>query len=223
MSIGGIFNGTGGSVTGSLATTDSNFNGGEAIEMYNGQSSPDTASVGYFYDGISVVGGDAPNGVGGNALHTHGFGTEAFIYGGTFSGGKGSNGDDGLSINVLNSATVHIYSGSFTGDMEVGDSSTIALYGCFMRNDTTNTISGTFADESFLEVNVRERNGGSVDLISVSEQECETAPSMAPTNSPTTSPQPTIPRPNDASMRRVLCSFSIMATYTLVRFIGEIL
>lgn len=36
LSIGGIFNGTGGSVTGSLAI-DSNFNGGEAIEMYNGE------------------------------------------------------------------------------------------------------------------------------------------------------------------------------------------
>ena len=137
-----------------------------------GQSSPDTASFGYFYDGISVVGGDAPKGVGGNALHVHGFGTEAFIYGGTFSGGKGTNGDNGLSINVLNSATVHIYSGSFTGDMEVGDRSTIALYGCFMKNDTTNTISGTFVDETYLEVKVRERNGGRVDLISVSEQEC---------------------------------------------------
>jgi len=36
LSIGGIFNGTGGTVTGSLAT-DSNLNGGEAIEMYNGE------------------------------------------------------------------------------------------------------------------------------------------------------------------------------------------
>ena len=37
LSIGGIFNGTEGKVTGSLATSDSNFNGGEAIEMYNGE------------------------------------------------------------------------------------------------------------------------------------------------------------------------------------------
>ena len=85
-----------------------------------------------------------------------------------------------------------------------------------MKNETTNIVSGTFADETYLEVKVRERNGGRVDLISVSEQECETAPSSAPTNFPTISPQPTIPRPN-GSMRRGLGSFSIMATYTFIR------
>lgn len=43
--------------------------GGEAINLNNGQSSPDTASYAEFYDDIRVIGGDAPGGVGGNALH----------------------------------------------------------------------------------------------------------------------------------------------------------
>ena len=58
LSISGILNGTGGLVRGSRGALD-NADGGEAIEMYNGQSTPDTASSGYFYDGIDVVGGDA--------------------------------------------------------------------------------------------------------------------------------------------------------------------
>lgn len=37
--------------------------------MNNGQSSPETASKAEFYDGIYVIGGDAPVGIGGNALH----------------------------------------------------------------------------------------------------------------------------------------------------------
>ena len=68
LSIGGVINGTGGTITGSVGTGDDD--GGEAIEMFNGQSSPDTASFGYFWEGIEVFGGDAPNGgVGGTALH----------------------------------------------------------------------------------------------------------------------------------------------------------
>ena len=39
--------------------------GGEAIHVNNGQSSPETASYAEFYDGIYVIGGDAPGGVGG--------------------------------------------------------------------------------------------------------------------------------------------------------------
>lgn len=71
FSIGAIFNGTGGLVVGSHASTTGgdNSDGEEAIEMFNGQSTPKTASVAYFYDGINVIGGDAPNGVGGKALH----------------------------------------------------------------------------------------------------------------------------------------------------------
>lgn len=197
LSIGGVFNGTRGLVQGSSAVE---MDGGDAIEMYNGQSTPESASFGYFYEGISVIGGHSSTGVGGNALHVHGshaLGTEAFIYGGRFEGGKGSNGDDGLSINVLNSAKVNIHSGTFIGDMVVGDSSIIALYGCFSKNN--NIISGTFVDETSLEVKVRE-NGGRVELISVAAQECDTAPSTAPTNFPTISPQPTIPRNGGTKM-----------------------
>ena len=70
LSISGIFNGTGGLVRGSRGALEDNADGGEAIEMYNGQSTPDTASFGYFYDGIDVIGGDdALGGVGGTALH----------------------------------------------------------------------------------------------------------------------------------------------------------
>lgn len=213
LSIGAVFNGTGGSVTGSLATGD-NTDGGEAIEMYNGQYSPKTASFGYFYDGINVIGGDAPIGVGGNALHVHGFGTEAFIYGGNFAGGKGSNYDDGLSIYALNAGKVHIYSGSFQGDIEVGDSSIVAFYGCFLKDGPK--VTGFFVDDTNLEVNVRLRNGGSVELISVSEQECETQPSAAPTNFPTSSPQPTVPRPNSGNKTGVSLRFILAAITCMV-------
>jgi len=215
LKIGGVLNGTGGSVTGSLATGD-NIDGGEAIEMYNGQYSPKTASYAYFYDGINVIGGDAPNGVGGNALHVHGFGTEAFIYGGNFNGGKGSDGDDGLSIYALNAGKVHIYSGSFQGDIEVGDSSIVAFYGCFMKN--ASKVTGVFVDETNLDINVRLRNGGSVELISVSEQECETAPSASPTNFPTLSPQPTALRPNSGDKNGISLRF-IFAAITCMHFI----
>ncbi|KAL7524963.1 hypothetical protein ACHAXR_000795 [Thalassiosira sp. AJA248-18] len=195
LSIGSILNATGGSIAGSRATEE-DTHGGEAVEMYNGQYSPETASYAYFYDGITVIGGDSSDGVGGNALHVHGFGTEAFIYGGALKGGKGSkNGDDGLSIYALNGGEVHIHSGSFSGGMEVGDSSVITFYGCFLRNGTA--VTGVFADETNLEVNVRMRNGGEVMFIPDSEQECETAPSTSPTNFPTLSAQPTVPRPKN--------------------------
>ena len=46
-----------------------NEDGGEGIHVNNGQSSPDTASRAEFYEEIQVLGGDAPSGVGGNALH----------------------------------------------------------------------------------------------------------------------------------------------------------
>lgn len=213
LSIGSILNATGGSVTGSLATRD-DTDGGEAIEIYNGQSSPETASYAHFYDGINVIGGDAQaNGAGGSAIHVHGFGTSVFIYGGNFQGGKGSDGDDGLSIYALNGGDVHIYSGSFQGEMEVGDSSMIAFYGCFVKNDTK--VTGVFVDETNLEVNVMTRNGGKVLFISVSDQECETAPSSAPTNVPTLSPQPTVPRSNGGSKNGGSYAFITVAAFIL--------
>ena len=42
-----------------------NDNGGEAIHVNNGQYSPETAISTEFYEGIHVIGGDAPCGVGG--------------------------------------------------------------------------------------------------------------------------------------------------------------
>ena len=95
------------------------------------------------------------------------------------------------------------------GDMEVGDSSVIAFYGCFMKNGTR--VSGMFVDETVIDINVRSRNGGRVDLVSVSEQECETAPSMSPTNFPTISSQPTVPLPNDGSIGGAWNRFMITA------------
>ena len=66
LSNGGVFKGTGGTITGSPGE-----DGGGGVEMYNGQSTPETASFGYFFEGITVVGGDATSGggVGGNALY----------------------------------------------------------------------------------------------------------------------------------------------------------
>lgn len=67
LSIGSVFIAKGGSITGPSATMEGTH-GGEGIELYNGQSGPETASVAYFDDGVSVAGGDAVDGVGGNAL-----------------------------------------------------------------------------------------------------------------------------------------------------------
>jgi len=222
LSVGSTLNAIYGSVTGSLATIDGR-DGGEAIEIYNGQSGPETASVGYFYDGMTVIGGDAitkdKNSVGGTALHIHGFGTSVFIYGGTFRGGKGSDedGDDnGLSVYTSNGGRVNVYSGSFEGWMEVGDSSVIAFYGCFMRNGTT--VSGVFADETNLSVDVRREDGGLVVLIPVSDQECDTAPSTAPSPFPTLSSQPTMISPSGGSKMGVSFSFGlvILGVFTVV-------
>ena len=116
------------------------------------------------------------------SLTVNGFGTETYICGGSFICGKGIRGD-GLSLYVLNSATVHIYSGSFNGDMKVERRGVIAFYGCFMRNGTQ--VTGIFEDESELDVTIRTYYGGEVLLIPLAEQECETAPSTAPTNFPT--------------------------------------
>ena len=69
VSIASTFIGRSGYVNGSYA--DSSFiegeyeDGGEGIHLNNGQSTTDTASYAEFYDGMFVVGGDAPCGVGG--------------------------------------------------------------------------------------------------------------------------------------------------------------
>ena len=167
--------------------------GKPAVELHNGQSSDDTASYAEINDG-SIVGGHSFDGEGeggGDAFYIHGFGTKAKIFGGEFFGGIGKDGGiDGLSIKVHNFAETHIYSGTFKGEMEVSTDSTISFYGCFLQKNGA-TITGRFVDETELNVVVKTKNDGKVLLISVSEQECETAPSMSPTNFPTISPQPT--------------------------------
>lgn len=73
VSIASVLIGKGGSVNGSYADTsflEGDYeDGGEGIHMNNGQSNPETASQAEFYQGIKVFGGDAPGGVGGDALH----------------------------------------------------------------------------------------------------------------------------------------------------------
>ncbi len=180
-----------------VTSSNFNMNGGTvvgwqnepAVELHNGQSSNDTASFAEIYGG-SLIGGASSDGVGGDAFYVHGFGTQANIMGGQFIGGTGEeNNMDGLSITVQNFASVHIYSGSFQGEMEVGTGSTIAFYGCFLQRGSS--ITGSFVDGSELDVVVKTKNGGIVSLIAVSEQVCETQPSMQPTSFPTISPQPT--------------------------------
>lgn len=207
LTIGSTFKGTGGYVNGSYATPNYELGeGGEAIHLLNGQSSADTASYAEFYDGVYVIGGDAPDGIGGNALHVHGIGTEAVIYGGSFVGGKGLEGD-GLSIWVLNSGKVHVRGGSFLGEVKVEGDAMMFLYGCFEKNGTS--VTGMFADEKELDIVVRTRSGGEVVLVSVSEQQCDTAPSTSPTNFPTISPQPTITPPNDGRRLSLARGFSV--------------
>ncbi|KAL7493278.1 hypothetical protein ACHAWT_004838 [Skeletonema menzelii] len=160
-----------------------------AVELHNGQSSDETASLAKIYGG-TIVGGKSSDGVGGDAFYVHGFGTQADIYGGIFIGGTGQEDNmDGMSIAVQNFASVHIYSGSFQGEMEVGTGSSIAFYGCFLQKGVS--IIGEFVDGSELDVVVKTKNDGKVSLIAVSEQICETQPSMQPTSFPTISPRPT--------------------------------
>jgi len=74
---------------------------------------------------------------------------------------------DGLSLYVINSATVEVRGGTFNGDMKVERRGTIEFYGCFKREG--NQVKGLFAsDASELDVNVRTYYGGEVKLISVS-------------------------------------------------------
>lgn len=192
LSIGSILVGTGGAINGSYA--DPSFlegeyeNGGDGLHINNGQSSELTGSKGSFFNSVAIVGGDSPIGVGGNALYVNGFGSEAKIYGGSFIAGKGSK-DNGYSILVQNSAKVHVYSGLFDGEIKVDRNAEIIFYGCFMRDRLQ--VTGTFADETYLDVLIRTSYGGEITLTAVSEQDCETAPSVSPTNFPTVSPRPT--------------------------------
>lgn len=187
-----------------------------AVELHNGQSSDDTASLAKIYGG-SIVGGNSSDGLGGDAFYVHGFGTQADIYGGNFIGGIGQEDNmDGLSITVQNFASVNIYSGRFQGEMEVGTGSSIAFYGCFLQRGAS--ITGEFVDGSELDVVVKTKNDGKVSLIAVSEQECETQPSMQPTGFPTISPRPTPVVSYGVMMRPSL----VMSTLLVILF-GELL
>jgi hypothetical protein len=203
LSIGSSFVGTGGAINGSYA--DPSFlegeyaNGGDGLHINNGQSSNASGSKGSFYDGVAILGGDAPAGVGGNALYVNGFGSEAKIFGGSFIGGKGTK-DDGYSILVQNSAKAHVYSGSFVGEIKVDRNAEIIFYGCFKLDGLQ--VLGTFVDETNLDVTIRTSYGGRITLTAVSEQECESAPSMSPTTFPTVSPQPT-PKYNNGERKRL--------------------
>ena len=199
FSISSKFVGNGGSVLGSYADTsyvEGDYeNGGDAIHLNNGQSGPDTGSTGEFRSGINVMGGNAPGGVGGDALSVNGFGSEASIFGGNFVGGTGLKGD-GLSLNVLNGGIAHVRGGTFGGDMVARSGGTILLYGCFKQDG--DVYRGVFEDETELVLTARTASGGEVIPVAIAEVECEDAPSMEPTNYPTVSPRPTVPRPSDS-------------------------
>ncbi len=218
LSINSTFKGMGGVVNGSFAEKGYPDGGGEGIHLFNGQSSVATASYAEFYDGFSVHGGDAPDGIGGDALYVHGFGTKADIYGGTFVGGKGTQNLNGASVNILNSAQVHVYGGIFDGVIEVTNQAVVTFYGCFLYNNTH--LYGSFPDESDLDIEVRTTVGGEVVIIPDGEQECDTAPSSSPTKFPTLSPQPTVVRSNEGTMnssslgKLIGLLFSIQATFS---------
>mmetsp|Transcript_11177 Transcript_11177/g.21725 ORF Transcript_11177/g.21725 Transcript_11177/m.21725 type:complete len:346 (+) Transcript_11177:137-1174(+) len=199
LSINSTFKGIGGVVNGSYAETGYADGGGEGIHLFNGQSSVATASYAEFYRGFSVHGGDAPDGIGGDALYVHGFGTKADIYGGNFVGGKGTQNLNGASVNILNSAQVHVYGGIFDGIIEVTNQAVITFYGCFLYNNTR--LYGSFPDESELDIEVIATVGGGVLIVPDGEQECDTAPSSSPTQFPTLSPQPTVVRSNEGVKR----------------------
>lgn len=228
LSNGAMFQGQAGIIIGSLGVqeevgddpqkNENDVNGGNAIEMYNGQSSSVTGSVAYFFKGMTIIGGNGGGMVGqsGTALYVHGFGTTAYIYGGIFEGGhQGSSSNSsspvnnnnssyrssstglsstGLSIQVMNGGTVHIYSGTFIGDVEIGDSATIIVYGCFVHNKTTSIVSGQFARNNKnyayednatpylkMKITVLNENNGKVVIIPKSEQECDSALSSSQT------------------------------------------
>ena len=205
LSVGSTLNATGGIVSGAT----------DAIQLNNGQSSAATGGYAEFYDGVQIVGGDSDT-IGGDALVVNGFGTEAIIYGGAFTGGGGSTAD-GMSVRVLNSASVHIHGGTFSGDMLVERNGLIALHGCFSIKDGTRVI-GLFADDSEFNVNINSESGGSINFVSVPEQECDTAPSVAPTAFPTLSPQPTAAQGNGDEMAAASAALVLMNLITFLLF-----
>ena len=214
LSVGSTLNSTGGTIIGS-----SGKDGGIAIQLNNGQSTSETAGYAEFYEGVKVIGGDATDGNGGDAFVVNGFGTEAIIHGGEFIGGVGTV-SDGYSLKVLNSASVHIHGGEFQGDMVVEGNGAILLHGCFsMKNGTQ--VTGIFADETELDVNIKRDGGGSIDFMPVSEQECDTAPSMAPTSFPTLSPKPTVVQTNNEA--RMIAAPVVVVFINLVSLLQQLI
>ena len=214
LSVGSTLNSTGGTITGSTGK-----GGGVAIQLNNGQSTSETAGYAEFYEGVKVVGGDATDGTGGDAFVVNGFGTKAIIHGGEFIGGIGTL-SDGYSLKVLNSATVHLHGGAFEGDMMVEGNGMILLHGCFLMKNGTQVI-GTFGDDTELDVNIKRDGGGSIDFMSVPEQECDTAPSVAPTSFPTLSPKPTVVQTNNEG--RMIASPVVIVFINLVSLLQQLI
>ena len=201
LSMGSIINATAGMIRGSNVGEDID-EGGDGIQLNNGQSSTETAGYGEFYDGTMILGGKGR--IGGDALVVNGFGTKAVIYGGEFSGGPGIRAElNGYSIRVINSAAVHIHGGTFTGDIKVEGNGLVYLYGCFTQDDTT--VSGLFSGDIEGTMII----DGDVMFMPAADQECETLPSVSPTNFPTSSPRPTPPISN-RSNRAMLCDLLVV-------------
>ena len=78
-------------------------------------------------------------------------------------------------------------------------------------------------DETYLEVDVRSRSVGKINLISVAEQVCETAPTALQTNSPTISSQPTATPPNGGGKSDVSYGMIMMTAFTSIYFIAGLL
>ena len=220
--------GSGGSVDGSKAggtwynkdgslATARYTEGGDGIHLNNGGSTTATAARGEFYDGFVLRGGGAweEGGRGGSALFVNEIGTEAHVYGGAFEGGEGRK-SDGKSLEVSNRASVYLHSGSFDGQVKVVNGALLTLYGCFQWDENRRRIYGSFVDGTELKggLDMNVRTGGRVDLVSVSEQVCDVAPSTEPTQFPTVSPQPTVPRSGGAKAAVGAVSISVVGAAT---------
>ena len=210
LSVGSSLIASSGIVQGSDCNDDFD-SGGEGIQVNNGQSSPETAGYAEFYEGIKVMGGKGL--IGGDALIVNGFGTETVIYGGEFVGGSGEDEDlNGFSVRVINSATVHIHGGMFVGDVSVEGNGIVALHGCFSVKNKRQ-VTGLFGDDTEVNITI-DANGGSIDFVTVPEQECDTAPSVAPTIFPTVSPQPTVQRNEGKMINASLAVIMLMVIFS---------
>ncbi|KAL7521361.1 hypothetical protein ACHAWX_006029 [Stephanocyclus meneghinianus] len=207
LSIGSTINATLGVVQGSFADENTDFGGGAAIQLNNGQSSTETAGYGEFYSGIKVLGGHGR--IGGDALVVNGFGTEAIIYGGEFIGGTGVKAN-GCSLKVMNSGKVHIHGGSFVGEMVVLGNGLVLLYGCFTQNGTK--ISGQLADETQFDATIY----GAVDFVSVDQQKCDIVPSVSPTGFSSNFPSRIVPETNGIRRRALSKVLIILDFATLI-------